>query len=217
MPFEPTHPLCQLADVKAALRLDAGDTKDDDRLNLAIDAASRQIESELERHFWQDPAASARLYVAETPFLVEVDDFMTTTGLMVETLPYGANSSTSIVWDPTDYQLEPLNGLWISQPWAYEKVRAVQSKSFPVYGGIAFPQPYVQALVRVTAQWGWSSVPSNIQKAAIAQSISLFKADDVPFGATAFAEIGIVRLNDALHPTCAALIEPYYKDEVWVA
>lgn len=194
MPFTPTNPLCALSDVKAALRIATGDTVDDDRLNLAIDAASRQIENVVERRFWQDSGVSARVYVATTPFLVEVDDFMDTTGLIVESLPYGV-SGGSVVWASSNYQLEPLNGIFMSQNWPYTKIRAVQSLTFPVYGGIAFPQPYVQALVRVTAKWGWNYIPTNVKKAAIVQSIALFKADDVPFGATPFGEVGIVRLK----------------------
>jgi gp6-like head-tail connector protein len=214
VPFTPTNPLCSLSDVKAALRI--SDTTDDDRLSLAIDAASRQIENLVERRFWQDATPSARVYVAMTPFLVEVDDFMTTTGLVVESMPYGV-SGGSVIWDAANYQLEPLNGIFMSQAWPYTKIRAVQSLTFPVYGGIAYPQPFVQALVRVTARWGWNYIPTAVQKAAIIQAIALFKADDTPFGATPFGETGIVRLRQALHPTAMALLEPYVETGVPVA
>lgn len=212
--YTPTHPLCSMDDVKAALRMQ--DTADDFRIGLAVDAASRQIEAEVERRFWQDPAPSTRVYVAETPFLATVDDFEDTAGLVVETLPYGASSTSSIVWDPTDFQLEPLNGLWMGQQWPFEKIRAVAGKAFPVYGGIAFPQPYVQALVRITARWGWSYVPVNVRKAAIAQAIALFKMDDVPFGATAFGEVGIVRIR-GMSDNVLELLQPYYRTAVFVA
>jgi hypothetical protein len=53
MSFTITNGLCALSDVKAALRVT--DTQDDDRISLAIDAASRLIETRCNRRFWQDP------------------------------------------------------------------------------------------------------------------------------------------------------------------
>lgn len=217
MPFTITNGLCALSDVKAALRIPTADTTDDDRISLAIDAASRQIEYKLKyRRFWQDSVPSGRLFIAESPFLCPVDDFMTTAGLIVQTDPYG-DGSFAVTWNAADFQLEPLNGLLEGSPWPYTKMRAVRSLLFPVYGGIAYPLPYVQALIKVTAQWGWSSIPTPVQKACIVQAISLFKADDTPFGATPFGEVGVVRLKDALHPTAAALLQPFDRFEVMVA
>lgn len=214
MAFTVTNGLCSLQDVKDALRL--VDDSDDNRLNLCIDAASRQIEYKLKyRRFWQDTVASARTYIALSPFLCPVDDFMTTAGLIVQTDPYG-DGSFAVTWAAADYQLEPLNGLLEGSPWPYTKIRAVRSALFPVYGGIAYPLPYTQALIKVTAQWGWTAVPTPVRHAAIVQTISLFKAVDVPFGATAFGEVGVIRLKDSLHPTAAALLQPFDRFEVMV-
>ncbi len=289
MPSTITNGLCTLADLKAALRMDAGDFADDDRLNLAVDAASRMLERVSGRRFWADTTPSQRFFVASSPFLCEVDDFwtaqttiasasngmslpqatinvvstagFTTSGGLVlatsppqeigytgitgttftgctggtgtllngmgvsdipilQTDPYG-DGSFQLTWNavppnPRDFQMEPLNGLLEGHPWPYTKLRAVRSLTFPVFGGIAYPLPYVQALVRLTAKWGWPAVPSDVRKACIAQAMALFKADDVPFGATPFAESGIVRLHAALHPTAAALIEQYSEHTVLV-
>lgn len=215
MAYQPVNPLCSVADVKNALRIT--DANDDDRIGVAVDAASRQIEAETGRVFRQDTIASSRLFVAETPFLVAVDDFFDTADLVVETLPYGANSTQSVTWSTTDYQLEPLNAIRNGQAWPYERIRAVASLLFPIYGGIAYPLPYAQALVRITTKWGWNYVPTPVKKAAIVQSVALFKADDVPFGATPFGETGIVRLRVALHPTAAMLLADYSENGVEVA
>jgi hypothetical protein len=88
---------------------------------------------------------------------------------------------------------------------------------FPVWGGIAYPSPYTQYLVQITARWGWLAVPSPINQAAIIQAISTYKAVDVPFGATAFPETGILRLKTALHPAAAILVEPYGDAEILIA
>lgn len=214
MAYTLTNPLCELADVKAALRITT--STDDDRIALAIDSASRMIESELNRRFYSDSAATARTYVAETAWLCEVDDFYTTTGLIIET-DYAGDGSFSTTWDTLDYQLEPLNEVQNAQTgWPITKIRAIRTRYFPIFGLLAYTEKNTQALVRVTAKWGWQAIPAGIVKAAVVQSIANFKADDVPFGATAFGETGIIRLRSALHPTAAALIAPYGDDDVMV-
>lgn len=214
MVYTLTNPLCTLSDVKAALRITT--SADDDRISLAIDASSRQLEAEYDRRFYGDTAATARTFVAETAWLTEVDDFYTTSGLVVETDPAG-DGTFGITWTAADYQLEPLNNIENGQAgWPFTKIRAIRSFYFPIWGLNAFAQKNVQALVRITAKWGWATVPAAVNKAAIVQSIANFKADDVPFGATAFGETGIIRLRTALHPTAAALMAPYGDDDVMV-
>jgi hypothetical protein len=207
-------PLCQLTDVKSALRLEVTDTTDDYRISLAIDAATKQIQDFCGRSFIQDNGVSDRWYSPDTPWLCEVDDFQTVTGLVVETYPTGVQQ-TPTTWDTPDYQLEPLNGLLNGIPIPYESIRAVGSKIFPQVSGFGFvpggAAPGVQALIKITAQWGWASIPADVVKATVVQSISLFKADDVPFGTTPFTETGILRLKPTLHPTVEALLLNYTR------
>jgi hypothetical protein len=215
MAYSITHGLCTLADVKAALNIT--DTHDDDRISLAIDAASRLIEARCNRRFWQDATVSTRKFVSNDPWLVETDDISTTVGLIVET-DYAGDGTFGTTWDTSDYQTEPINGIMQGlEGWPVTKIRAIRSLYFPVWGGISYPKPYTQALVRITAKWGWPSIPTQVVKAAVVQSISLFRADDTPFGATPFAETGIVRMKNALHPTAELLLTPYREDPVLVA
>ena len=215
MSYTITNGYCTLADVKAALRIT--DTIDDDRIGLAIDSASRLIETRTNRRFYKDSGTSDRLYVCESPWLCQIDDVADVSTIMVKTDPAG-DGSFGVTWSSTDYQVEPINGLWEGQAsWPRTKIRAVRSMYFPVWGGIAYPTPYTQALVKVTAQWGWSSIPSPINKACIIQAIAILKADDAPFGATPFAETGIIRLRTALHPTAELLVYQFAEDTVMVA
>lgn len=209
-----TNGLCSIDDLKSALRIT--DDTDDTRLELAIDAATRLIEKVCDRRFWLTDSPSARVYIAETNWLVNVDDFETEEGLIVQT-DFAGDGTFGTTWERADFQLEPLNALEYGNPWPYNKIRAIRSLYFPLWGGIAFPQARTQALVMVTAQWGWTQIPTDVQKACVIQAMSLFKADDVPFGATAFSETGIVRLRDALHPTAKLLLSDYTSDEVFVA
>ena len=210
-----THGLCTLADVKSALNIT--DTTNDDRISLAIDAASRLIEARCNRRFWQDSTVSTRKFVSNDPWLCETDDISTTVGLIVKTDPAG-DGTFGLTWSASDYQTEPINNIMQGlEGWPITKIRAIQSLFFPVWGGVSYPKPYVQALVQITARWGWAAIPSQVVKAAIVQSISLFRADDTPFGATPFAETGIVRMKNALHPTAELLLTPYREDPVLVA
>ena len=290
MSYTITNGLCTIADVKSALRDTT--TPDNDRIALAIDAASRLVETHCNRRFWLDPVArtdtgcvlngtaavadasvvasdlgrqvidpsghnyiptgsvvgdvvagvgfnlvsfdddplpatgsatqsltlgfTPRRYVSNDPWLVEIDDASTATGLVVQS-DYAGDGTFGTIWEEQDFQTEPVNGIVQGQSgWPITKLRSIRSLYFPVWGGISYPRPYTQALVEVTARWGWRAIPSQVVKAAVVQSIALFKADDTPFGATPFAETGIVRMKTALHPTADLLLEPYSEDPVLV-
>lgn len=197
--------LCTVDDVKQTLGIE--DTVDDLEINVAVEAATAMIEQYCGRQFSQDAVASARVYVATNSYLVQVDDISTTSGLILETDP-GADGTFDQTWTAADYQLEPLNGIINGQTWPYHTIRAIRS--------LYFPQDYGQALIRVTARWGWASVPTAVKQAAIIQTITVFKSPDAPFGATPFQDTGILRLRSALHPTAAALLTNYRLDPVHV-
>lgn len=199
------HRLCATDDVKQALGII--DTVDDTQIDLAVQAASYMIEQYCERQFAQDVTTSNRIYVADSPWLVRTDDFATLTGFVLATDP-GEDGSFSQAWTSSDYQLEPLNGNNFGEPWPYHTIRAIES--------LEFPMNYGKALVRVTAKWGWASIPPAVKQATVIQAITVFKSPDAPFGATPFADTGILRLRSALHPTAAALVAPYRLSPVMV-
>src|ERR1035437_10065681 len=225
MTFNAANPLCSLQQVKSALR--TTDDLDDDQLNYCIDAASREVENYTGRRFYQDGTVSARVFKADTPFLCQLDDFMTITGLIVQTDPNGDGSFPNTWANPTpngdgsvtggDFQLEPLNGLISGQPWPYERFRPIRSFLDPIYGGVAYPIPLVVAQIKVTAKWGWNYIPSEVSRAAVYQTIQNFKAPDAPFGATPFAETGVLRLRPQLHPRAEALLQNYSRVQALVA
>jgi len=292
MSYQIVNGYCALSDVKAALGLT--DTVDDDRISLAIDAASRLIESTVERRFWLDPLprtdagcvltsgsatvqdsailatdvgrsvvdptgdgpvqataivadvvpgvsfqmqtyigvplpatgnATQSLTIGLVPKrftaldqrLTETDDIATMDGVIVQT-DFAGDGSFGTTWEPADWQNEPASGIMGGLlGWPTTQIRAIRSMYFPVWGGIAYPSPYTQYLVQITARWGWLAVPSPINQAVIIQAISTYKAVDVPFGATAFPETGILRLKTALHPAAAILVEPYGDAEILIA
>jgi hypothetical protein len=104
-------------------------------------------------------------------------------------------------WKVTDYQLEPSNGYTDGLSVPYTRIRAVEDYLFPVAGG--------QNLVKVTAVFGWPTVPIAITQACVIQSSRLFKRLDSPLGVAGFGDMGAVRVSRYLDPDVEQLIAPY--------
>jgi len=195
--------------------LGISDTVDDNRLTLAADAATQIVQAYCDRHFVQQATATARVFTALDPWMLEVDDISTTSGLVIKTDEDG-DGVFETTWATSDYQLEPLNGKQIGQNWPYTRIRAIDAREWPL--------EYGQAVVQVTARWGWANpddgadyLPHPVEQAAQIQATSIFKSVDAPLGIAGFGDIGIMRLRQAIHPVAAALLAPYRRDAVLVA
>lgn len=193
-------------DLKALLGIT--DTVDDTRLQLACDAAIQQVQAECNRQFTYDTTTSARVFAASTWGVLETDDFGTTSGLGVKT-DDDEDGVFETTWAGADYQLEPVNGRLSGQAWPYNRLRAIESRNWPINRG--------RALVEITARWGWASVPNPVKQAGLIQAATLFKSAEAPLGVAGFGDIGIMRIRQAMHPTAAALLAPYRRDPVLVA
>ena len=209
--------LVQLADLKEILGI--SDSVDDDRLQASIDAATTMVQAYCDRQFIADDTTVNRVFVASTPWIVNVDDIATDTGLVIKT-DEDCDGVFETTWASTDYQLEPVNGRMSGQAWPFTRVRAVESREWPL--------DYGRALVQITAKFGWnlsatggsgdlSYVPGSVLEAAKIQAVSLYKSADAPLGIAGFGDIGIMRLRQAMHPVAMALLGPFRKDAVQVA
>jgi hypothetical protein len=194
--------------VKAALRIGTADTLDDDLIDNCVGAASRLIDGYCNRKFWQSGTAS-RVYQAEDSFYCSIDD-IAGTAITLKTSSQ-ADGTFDITWSPSDYQLEPLNGNLDGLEWSYDKIRAVGDYLFPTvnanYGE--------QALVQVTAVFGWPSVPEPITQATIIQASRIFKRYDSPLGVAGFGDLGAIRVSRFLDPDMAQLVEPYRRMRIF--
>jgi hypothetical protein len=187
---------CSLAEVKASARITDG--VDDTLLELAVESASRLVDSYTQRYFYNAGTAT-RLFVPQDSYVTELDDLITLTTLETSD---GDNFGTT--WAAKDYQLEPLNGVvdgLTSHPAT--RVRAVDDFLFNVLDG--------EATVRVAGVWGWSAVPTAIKQATVIQAARIFKRNDSPTGIVGFGEMGAVRVGAQLDPDVKHLIEPYRK------
>ena len=195
--------------VKAALRIGTADTIDDDLIDNCVGAASRLIDGYCNRRFWQSGTAEARVFQAEDSFYCSIDD-IAGTAITLKTSSF-ADGNFDVTWSASDYQLEPLNGNLDGLTWSYDKIRAVGDYLFPTvnanYGE--------QALVQVTAVFGWPSVPEPVTQATIIQASRIFKRYDSPLGVVGFGDLGQIRVSRYLDPDMAQLVEPYRRMRIF--
>ena len=194
---------------KAALRIGTADTIDDDLIDNCVGAASRLIDGYCNRRFWQCGTAEARVFQAEDSFYCSIDD-IAGTAITLKTSSF-ADGNFDVTWTASDYQLEPLNGNLDGLTWSYDKIRAVGDYLFPTvnanYGE--------QALVQVTAVFGWPSVPEPVTQATIIQASRIFKRYDSPLGVAGFGDLGAIRVSRFLDPDMAQLVEPYRRMRIY--
>jgi hypothetical protein len=191
---------CTVAQLKARFDLDGPDN--DPLITNAVNAASRQVDQHCHRRFYVDTTVAARVFQATSPYLVEVDDFSTTTGLIVKT-DSGDNGTYDVTWDAADYQVEPLNAVAGGiEGHAYTRVRAVSTRRF--YLG---RRPRVQ----ITAKWGWAAVPPPVADATMIQAARLFRRKDTPDGIAGGFEFGAVRVSSRFDPDVEMLLAPFCR------
>lgn len=192
-----------LAEVKGALRIPASDTIDDALLELAIEAASREIDAYTERVFYSAGTAT-RYYIPEDGFTVQIDDLQSLTELKTSS----DGTSYNLTWSSTDYQLEPLNGRAGGIITPYTRIKAIGSFLFPLWEPRQ-PNAY-EATVSVRGLWGWAQVPTAIKQATILLAMRQFKRYDSPLGIAGFGDIGAIRVTK-FDPDVEALVSPYRR------
>ena len=199
-----TNGLCTLIDLRSALYNGTTQGLDDDgKLERAIESASRKIETWCGRVFTADTSASTRVFVADSGDEVSVDDISSTSGLVVKVDTAMDGTFTTTI--SAGYQLEPLNGRRNGIAWPYTEICLVNNATawFPIYGE--------QALVQITAKWGWPGIPAPIRDACIIQAAAVLKGPESPFGVAGLGDMGIMRVKTGLHPQAEMLVADYRR------
>lgn len=191
--------------IKAALRIGTADTLDDELIDNCAGAASRLIDGYCNRQFWSVGSATTRVYTADDEFYCNIDD-IAGTAITLKTSA-GGDGVFDVTWSVTDYQLEPLNGRLDGLQWSYDKIRAVGDYLFPTVNGNFGSQ----ALIQLTAVFGWPAVPEPVTQATIIQASRIFKRYDSPLGVAGFGDLGAIRVSRFLDPDMAQLVEPYRR------
>ena len=199
---------CTLAQLRSELGSYAsGDTDDDSKLEMSIEAASRQIDGYCGRRFWADGTVKTREYYAENHRSCEVDDISTVTGLIVKIDEDANGTFETTLTVTTDFILLPANAADEVPVQPYTELWAADNYYFPCLGN---GRPGVQ----VTATFGWPAVPDDVEKACLIQAADLFKAKDAVFGIAGSDGMGMLRVSSSINRFAQALLAPYRKPAV---
>jgi hypothetical protein len=190
-----TNGYASLNQIKAAVGI--SDSVDDALLEMAVESASRQIDSYTERYFY-NAGTAVKIFAPLDNYVCETQDFITLS--KVEISEDGETFDTELA--ATDWQNEPLNSRAGGLETSFYQIRAIENYLFPFMGG--------EATVRCTGVWGWSSVPIAITQATVILGSRIFKRLDSPLGIIS-GELGSMRVGFRLDPDVQHLIEPYRK------
>jgi hypothetical protein len=193
-----TNGYATLAQVKAGLRIT--DSVDDTLLEMAVESASRAIDSYCNRVFYSTGTAVVRYYSPVDSYLCDIDDLVSLTSLFTNSDE--TQSSYNIQWTSEDRQLEPLNGLADGQPTPFTRIRAIGDYTFQTLNG--------EASVKVTGVFGYSAVPIAITQATVIQASRIYKRLDSPLGIIS-GELGTMRVGTRLDPDVAQLVDGFRK------
>lgn len=197
-----TNGYTTLQSLKTYLKID--DSVDDALLEQIIESASRSIDRIANRRFYLDANASARTYRPIGNLRVQVDDFGTTSGLVVKTDPNATGTYETTFTLNTDYIVEPTNALAKGRPFTTITIVGPTAFSLPIN---YWPQ------VEVTARWGWPSVPDDIEQATLILSADLYKRRDSIGGVLGLSELGAIRMSP-LGRDISAIVRAYRKEVV---
>lgn len=179
---------------------------DGGQLEQAIRAASRAVDDHCQRpggKFWLDPTVTARTYRTDDPWCAWVDDIGSTTGLLVKTDGDG-DGTYEVTWATTDYQLEPLNASTNGTAFAWWRLHAVGTQTFP------YPTyPRARPTLQVTARHGWSQIPDPVRTATLLLAARYYRRKDAVFGSEfGGADFGPIRITRQ-DSDVTMLLEPY--------
>ena len=190
-----TNGYCSLNQIKAALRIT--DSVDDALLEMAVESASRMIDSECDRNFFS--ASATRDFVPSDPYTVDTDDLTAITSVKIDDQ---GDRTFLITLQTSDYQTEPVN-------------QRVSGNAFPIYrlrmsGDYLLPIWGQQATVRIQGTYGFTPVPTQITQATVIQAGRIFKRLDSLLGFAGFSDMGVARVG-RVDPDVAAMIRPFKK------
>jgi hypothetical protein len=159
----------------------------------AVTAASRWIEHHCRRQFNKVTSATARVFYPTACGFAHVDDFHTTTDLVIKT-DNGDDGTFETTWAAADYQLEPLNGVVDGESgWPYYTIRKRST------GSNFFPMTGTGAPLQVTAQWGWNAVPTLVKTACYIAAAEAFRLKDTTMGLGGGGDFGEFVVRRAPH------------------
>ena len=158
----------------------ASDGKGDSMILDALDVAAADIDEWCQRTFTVASGTSARTFDYSPTGVVRVDDFSTTTGLVV------SDNGTTLTINEDFFVERPTLS---SHP--YHRLRFSPQR----WAGTSTWEP----LLSVTAAWGWVAIPDQIVRANVLLAADYMQAGIASFGAVTFQDAGtLVRIRQNL-------------------
>jgi hypothetical protein len=195
-----TNGYITLANLKTYLKID--DSVEDTLLESIIESASRSIDKIANRRFYLDGSASVRTYRPNNVVMSIVDDFGSTTGLVVKTDPDDTGTYQTTLTLNSDFIVEPTNAAAKGRPWT----------TITIVGSTGFSLPTdLRPQLQVTARWGWPTVPDDIEQATYILSADLYKRKDSIGGVLGLSELGAIRMSP-LGRDIAAMVRAYKRE-----
>lgn len=201
-----TNGYCTLPELKAAIGVSLENERDDTELELAVEAASRQIDAHVGRRFWQDAAVVERFYFPTDRRDLSVDDISTTTGLVVKADTGDDGTYATTVTISTDFALHPVNAAAEYPVQPYTKIRLLDG-TLTGWTASTTGRPSVS----VTAKFGWPAVPDAVNRACVLQAKNIYKAPDTSGGSFQIADDGTQLFLVPMDKMAAALLETFRR------
>lgn len=163
-------------ELKTEVRIPLTDTQDDALIARVITSASRSVDLYTKRQYGATATAEARYY---SPWFDEdlnrwvayIDDIMTVAALAVA-IDDDDDNTFSASLTSSEYVLLPRNAAQKSRPWT--RISILNS---------AHSQPLRRPeSLRITATYGWTSVPVTIKNATMLQASRYFDRRNSPYG-----------------------------------
>lgn len=176
-------------------------------IETAITSACRMIDVWCGQQFSADAAATARIYRPRSLWAAKTDPIYTTTGLIIQT-DSGLDGTYATTWTAAQYELDWFGGDMNDLLGApYDTIRSLGAVTFPVTG-------WRQNTLKVTAKWGWATVPQNVAAAARILSVDTWKRKDVPFGiSTGTVDFGPLRIGRDAMEQVAKQLRPFVRED----
>jgi hypothetical protein len=196
----PGDPYATLAQMREWLRVETGDTRDDDVMTRNLASAAYRINEHCGRPvfgFNLEAAPSARTYVATSPDHLPVDDI----GDPAITVTYGQNAGPYTPVGSEQWETCPYN--------AIANGRAIE-ELFHLWG--MWPAHWPSIRVQVTARHGWPAVPQPVIDANLIEAAALYARRDSASGIIGANDAGSIRVSRMpLDPDAASLVSTFMR------
>lgn len=188
-----------LAQLKRAVDPPITDTDEDVLLSAVLETASRSIDQECGRFFYQQTSTALTVVACDSRVLDLGHDLVSVDSIVADRDGDGTWEET---WASADWRLEPLDSSLTGRP--YDSLRATLTN------GLYWPTSHRMATVKVTGTWGWPTVPPAIVEATTMLAARTWKRRGSPLGIAGFGDMGPVYVRNS-DPDIARMLAPFKK------